>query len=133
MGDVLTRFWMDLIARVSGPLTLRLYLQPTMAMFYAVRDGLKDAREGRPPYLWSIFTHPEERRRLIADGWKSIGKVFALAVILDVVYQLIVFGRWLYPVESIDVALILAVLPYGLLRGLVNRIARLWIHHDAPA
>ncbi len=128
----MSRLWTDLIGRLTGPLTLRVYLQPTMAMLYAVRDGLKDAREGRPPYLWSIFTHPEERRRLIADGWKSIGKIFVLAVVLDVVYQLIVFRR-IHPFETIEVALILAVLPYALLRGLVTRIARLWMHHDVHA
>ena len=43
--------------------------------------------------------------------------------ILDFVYQLIVFSR-LYPFEAIDVALLLAVVPYFMLRGLVNRIAR---------
>jgi hypothetical protein len=123
--DEVTRIWTDLIGRLSGPLTMRLILQPVMASLYAVRDGLKDAQAGRPPYLWTIFSHPEERRRLIRDGWKSIGKIIALAIILDVVYQLIVFRR-IYPFESIDVAIILAVLPYSLLRGPVNRIARLW-------
>ena len=80
MDGVLARMWTDLIGRLTGPLTLRLYLQPAMATIYAVRDGLKDAREGRPAYLWSVFTHPDERRRLIAEGWKSIGKIFVLAV-----------------------------------------------------
>ena len=129
MGDALARMWADLIGRLTGPLTLRIYLQPTMATLYAVRDGLKDAREGRSPYMWTVFTHPEDRRWLIAEGWKSIGKIFVLAVILDLVYQLIVF-RWIYPFETLNVAIILAVVPYALLRGLVNRIARPWMRHD---
>jgi hypothetical protein len=45
-----------------------------------------------------------------------------MAIVLDFVYQLIVFRR-LYPVEALDVAILLAVVPYFLLRGLVNRIA----------
>jgi hypothetical protein len=125
MDDVLARIWNDLFGRLTGPLTLRLYLQPAMAMLFALRDGLKDARAGRPAYLWTVFSHPEERRRLLAEGWKAIGKVFILAIILDVVYQLIVFRR-IYPVEVLDVAVILAVVPYALLRGAITRLARFW-------
>ena len=128
MEDVLTRFVADLVGRVHGPLTFRLILQPLMAAFFAVRDGVKGAREGRPPYFWSLFNSPAaERRRLLQEGWKAVVKVFLLAFVLDVVYQVIVF-RWVYPFESLAVSIILAFLPYLLLRGLVNRIARIWVH-----
>ena len=53
--------------------------------------------------------------------------MFSLAFLLDVVYQLIVF-RWVYPFESLAVAIILAFLPYVLLRGVVNRIVSARIH-----
>jgi hypothetical protein len=33
MDDTLTRFVADLIGRLTGPLTLRLFLQPTVAAF----------------------------------------------------------------------------------------------------
>ena len=99
-----------------------------MAAFFAVRDGLKGAREGRPPYFWSLLNSPAaERRRLLQEGRKAVVKVFSLAFVLDVVYQVIVF-RWVYPFESLAVSIILAILPYVLLRGLVNRIARIWVH-----
>ncbi len=45
------------------------------------------------------------------------------AIVLDFVYQLIVFRR-IYPAEAIDVALLLAIVPYFVLRGPVTRIAR---------
>jgi hypothetical protein len=48
MDAELARMWTDLVGRLTGPLTLRLYLQPTMATLFALRDGLKDARTGRP-------------------------------------------------------------------------------------
>jgi len=51
MGDLLSPIIEDLVARVSGPMKFRLALQPVMAVFYAVRSGLKDAKEGRPPYF----------------------------------------------------------------------------------
>ena len=54
-----------------------------------------------------------------------MGKIFILAVVLDVLYQLMVF-RWVYPLELLSVALALAVVPYAALRGPVNRLARLW-------
>ncbi len=50
-----------------------------------------------------------------------IGKVFVIALILDAVYQYIEL-EWFYPVEALLVALILAVVPYLLLRGPINRI-----------
>jgi hypothetical protein len=57
------------------------------------------------------------------DGWHHVGKVFILAMILDVVYQWMV-ARFVYPGEAIFVAIVLAIIPYLLLRGLVNRLAR---------
>jgi hypothetical protein len=81
--------------------------------------------------LWTVFTSREDRQSLIRNGWKSIGRIFVFAIVLDLIYQFRVF-RWIYPVETLDVALILAVLPYALLRGPVNRFARLWMHDDRP-
>ncbi len=74
--DVLTRIWEDLISRIGGPMSLRLFLQPAMALFFGIRDGLKDARAGRPAYLWTIFTDPTARSYLLHEGWKAMVKVF---------------------------------------------------------
>ena len=54
-------------------------------------------------------------------GWKRFGKIFILAVVLDVIYQIKVNHRW-YPGETLAVALLLAVLPYVVVRGPVNRL-----------
>jgi len=123
MEDLLTRIFENLIDRVSGPMKFRLILQPLMAIIFAVRSGLKDAKGGRPAYFWALFTDSAHRRDMVRDGWKSVGRVFILAIVIDVIYQLIVF-RWVYPVEALLVAAILAFIPYLLIRGLVNRIAR---------
>jgi hypothetical protein len=118
------RFIEHLSDRVSGPLKFRFLLQPTMATIFAVIDGLRDAREGNVPYFWSMLSDREHRRDIIKDGWKSVGKVFILALVLDAVYQFFVLG-FFYPVEALVVAFALAILPYLILRGLVTRIARL--------
>ena len=123
MEDLLTRIFENLIGRVSGPMKFRLILQPLMAIIFAIRSGLKDAKGGRPAYFWALFTDSAHRRDLLRDGWKSVGRVFILAIIIDAVYQFIVF-RWVYPVEALLVAAILAFIPYLLIRGPVNRIAR---------
>jgi hypothetical protein len=123
MEDLLARIFENLIDRVSGPMKFRLILQPLMAIIFAIRSGLKDAKEGRPPYFWAIFTDPVNRRDMLRDGWKSVGRIFILAIVIDAIYQFIIF-RWFYPVEAILVAAILAFIPYLLIRGPVNRIAR---------
>jgi len=122
MEDVLARVWDNLGGRIGGPLTFRLILQPVMATILAVKAGLQDARDHRPPYFWAIVTSPNERRELLQQGWKAVAKIFVLAVAIDVAYQVIVF-RWVYPGELLIIAFLLACAPYLLIRGPVNRIA----------
>lgn len=121
--DPFTRMFENIVARTSGPMHIRLLLQPTMALIFGIRDGIRDAREGNPPYFWAIFAQPGRRRDLIRSGWKSIGKVFVLAVILDAIYQLIAL-HWFYPGEALLTAFTLACIPYLLIRGPVNRMLR---------
>ena len=93
----------DLTDRVSGPMKFRLLLQPIMASIFAIKAGLHDARTGQPPYFWSLFTEPGHRADMLKNGWKSVGKVFVLALVLDVVYQIIVM-RFVYPGEALITA-----------------------------
>lgn len=123
MDHMWERVGTQLIARVSGPMKFRLVLQPCMAAFFAIRSGLADAKAGKSPYFWSIVYDPKQREDLIKDGWKSVGRVIILAVVLDVIYQIIEI-HFVYIGEAIIVAFILALLPYLILRGLVTRIAR---------
>jgi hypothetical protein len=123
MDDIWTRVGSDLIARVTGPMKFRLVLQPAMATFFAVKAGIADARAGKPPYFWALLWDSGQRKEMIKDGWKSVGRVFLLAVVLDVVYQIIV-RRFVYPGETIIVAFVLAIVPYLIVRGLVTRLAR---------
>jgi hypothetical protein len=61
MGESLAQLWENLIGRASGPMNLRLLLQPAVAAFFGIRAGLRDAREGRKPYGWTL------RRIEVAD------------------------------------------------------------------
>src|SRR5262245_46589761 len=122
MEDFIMRVLTGLSDRVGGPMTFRIILQPLMAGLLALRAGLKDAREGRPPYFWAVLTDATNRGALIREGWKSVARVFVLAIVMDVIYQWIV-QRWIYPGETLIVAIALAVVPYILIRGPVNRVA----------
>jgi hypothetical protein len=121
MSDTLIRIAEHLVDRTTGPMHFRVYLQPTMALLFATLDGIKDAKKGNPPYFWSLLTHSESRSIMLKDGWKSIWKVFTLALALDGVYQYKV-QSFIYPGELILVALVLAIMPYLIARGLVTRM-----------
>jgi hypothetical protein len=122
MDPIITRVAHNMVERVTGPMKFRLFLQPAMATFFAIRGGLQDAKECKPPYFWGLFTDKGEREAMLKNGWKSVGKVFILAIVLDVVYQLIEHRWTVYPGEAVLVAIILAIVPYLLIRGPVNRI-----------
>lgn len=123
VDSVLTRFCENLLSRPAGPMKFRFVLQPAMSIFFAVRGGLQDARAGKPPYFWAMFTDPTARAELLREGWKSVGKIFILAIVLDCIYQVIVL-HFIYPLEAVVVAVVLAFIPYLIVRGPVNRIAR---------
>jgi hypothetical protein len=124
MDEVLTRIFGDLGDRVGGPLTFRLVLQPAVAIVLAIRAGLHDAHDDRSPYFWTILTRPADRHELLREGWKDLAKVFILAVLIDIGFQVMVFRRF-YPFEALLVAFLLACVPYLLVRGPTDRIARM--------
>ncbi|WP_213954540.1 hypothetical protein [Variovorax sp. dw_954] len=119
------RTWADITngSHRHVPLAFRFILQPCVAAFFAWRAGRQDAREGRPLYFWGLLTDSAHRPDALREGWKHIGKVFSLAIVMDCVYQLIEL-RWIYIGEALMIATLLAVLPYLVVRGLVHRVLR---------
>ena len=123
MDEFFTRVWTDFIGRMEGPMHLRIFVQPLMACILAVRAGLRDARENKPPFLWALaFYNPDLRRDLLRQAWKDIGKVFVAAVVLDVIYQVIALHT-IYPGEAVTVSILLALIPYLLVRAPVTRLS----------
>jgi hypothetical protein len=106
-------------------MAFRFVLQPVMATIFAVRDGMKDAQTGRSPYLWTILHDPESRRTRLGEGLKAVGRVIVLGLVMDGIYQYRVLDSF-RPLEAIVMALLLAFVPYLLLRGPAARIARHW-------
>jgi tryptophan-rich sensory protein len=124
-ADVRQRIWRNLIERPSGPMTFRFFLQPIMASIAAWRDGVKDAREGRSPYLWTIATDPAKARGRLDEGVIATARILLLGLVMDVIYQAIVFGTF-HPGEAAIISILLAFVPYLLLRGPISRVVAWW-------
>jgi hypothetical protein len=124
MLEMLTRGIENLVGRNSGPLHFRLFVQPLMATILAIRAGWADAWEGRPIFFWTLVQEPRRTAAMLRNLWRIAGKVFLVAVLLDVIYQIVMF-RWVYPVETLIVATVLALVPCLVVRGVGNRIVTL--------
>jgi hypothetical protein len=129
--ETFPRAWRNLVERTSGPLSFRFILQPSMAAIAAILDGIKDSRAGRSPYFWTIVrfwtvAHTRgERVERLREGLTATSRIILLGVAMDVIYQFLEFNTF-YPVEALLVALLLAFVPYLLIRGPITRIARWW-------
>jgi hypothetical protein len=127
--ESLDRLWRDMLARPGGPMTFRFILQPAMAAVMALRDGVKDARLGRRPYLWALLRGvrgPEGRSGRLWQGIVSTARIILLGVVMDCIYQWLEFKTF-YPAQAAVIAILLAFVPYLLLRGPMQRIARHWV------
>ncbi len=123
IAAMMQRLAEDLLARPSGPLALRFVLQPLTAAALAVRDGMRDARAGRSPYLGAILTEPRQRQARLREGLVATARLMAMALALDAAYQLIRLGTF-YPGEAAIIVAVFAFLPYLLIRGPVGRLCR---------
>ncbi len=94
-----------------------------MAAAFAIRSGLRDSREGRPPYLWSLFAFARGRGKQLRQGWRDVGAVLIAAAAIDLVYQA-VFLRAFHLEQALTVAVLLAIVAYIVFRGPVNRLFR---------
>ena len=122
---VFERIWDNLLGRTTGPMTFRFILQPIMATLAALRDGVSDARTGRSPYFWTILSDESRRSGRLYEGLISTARVLLLGLVMDAIYQYIVFDTF-HPAESVIIAVLLAFVPYLVIRGLVTRVARRW-------
>jgi len=122
-SEVHRRIWSDIFARPGGPMALRFALQPLMAIIAALHDGIKDARTGRSPYLWTMLTSRTERGGRLREGLIATGRTILMGLVMDSIYQAIVL-KTLYPGEAVIIAILLAFVPYLLLRGPIARIVR---------
>lgn len=123
------RFFEDMVARLSGPGRLRFILQPVVASFVGIRDGKRDAHEGRPAFLSALAFHGSHRLHLLRSTLASIRELVAIAIILDVVSQLLIFEN-VHPGAALLLGPVLIAVPYSVSRAMANRIAGKRPHPD---
>jgi hypothetical protein len=115
-----TRFLADIPKRLAGPGRFRFVLQPTMATLLGIRDGLRDARAGRVPYLLALFSGRGDRRELARSTLSATANLLLMGILLDLVFQWMILGI-AYPVAALVVGPVLIATPYSLARALANR------------
>ena len=108
----------------SGRGSLRFILQPITATLLGIRAGRRDGRAGAPPYFVLLLTDRANRRAALKEGAKHVSKVFIIAVVVDTVLQFLAYGS-VRPGWAISVGILLAGVPYIVVRGLTNRILSL--------
>ena len=130
--DVHQRMWRHVVDRPGGPMSFRFLLQPTMAFLAALHDGIGDARSGRTPYFHKLLTDPQHFGGHLNEALVATSRIVLLALGMDAIYQAMVLKTF-YPGEMVLLALLLALLPYILLRGPIARIAGRWQARKNPS
>jgi drug/metabolite transporter (DMT)-like permease len=121
--STIQRVWRQLVERPDGPMAFRFILQPSMAEIAAFLRVRRDARAGRSPYLWRVISSPKECIEWLREGLNATARIILLGLIMDAIYQVIVFKRF-YPVEAVIIAVLLGFVPYVILRGVFTPILR---------
>ena len=128
--DILRRALHNILQRSGGPMSFRFILQPAMAALAALHDGIKDARMSRTPYGWAMLSQPASSRARLREALIATARIILIGLGMDAIYQTFVLHAF-YPGEMAMVAVLLAFLPYVLLRGPMGRLAHWWFKRKA--
>jgi hypothetical protein len=109
------------IARMTGPLSMRFMLQPLVAILLGIRDGRLDAKAGNRPFVMEVIFHPVDRKKALQSALKSLLTPIVLGSVLDAVAQYLLFHQ-VRPFWAVVVGTLILGLPYSASRGLTNRI-----------
>jgi hypothetical protein len=121
----------DLTGRglLGGKFQLRLILQPVLATLLGVRFGIRDAKQGKPPYVQAMIEDKQHRGQLFKQAVRDAIIPLCFALVLDSILQQMINHR-IRPVASLVVGGLLVFLPFLIVRGLTKRI---WEHrHHGP-
>ena len=97
-----------------------------MAAIAALPDAIRDARLGHRSFFWTAQRDPEKVAGRLREGLIATARVVLLGISMDVIYQHRVLHQF-YPVEALVMAILLAVVPYFMLRWIFEWIARWWL------
>jgi hypothetical protein len=118
-----SQFFHDMLARLTGPGKLRFIIQPTVAIILGARHGVKDAYTHLPPFLEMVSFHAKHRRHAIRSAVADVRDLIAIAILLDLIAQELIFHN-IHPGASLILGPVLIAIPYGLARDFANRLVR---------
>ncbi|HEU5233502.1 MAG TPA: hypothetical protein VFU50_11620 [Terriglobales bacterium] len=116
-------FFHDMLARLTGPGKLRFIIQPTVAIILGARHGIKDSRANLRPFLSMLTFHASHRRHAFATAIADVRDLVAIAILLDIISQALIFHN-IHPGAALILGPVLIAIPYSLARELANRIFR---------
>jgi hypothetical protein len=125
------QFLEELPQRLTGPGRLRFLIQPLVASLLGWRSGLKDARAGRPAYLYGLLFSGGNRGALFREGLATVRDLIAVGIVLDVVAQLLIY-RQVHPGAAVLIGPLLICIPYAASRALSNRATQLLRRRREP-
>ena len=111
-----------IVARLTGAMSFRFILQPAIAVFLGIRDGLMDAKAGTPPFIADLIFNPKDRDRQLKSAFHRLLTPIIVATVLDAIAQHLIFGH-INPLGAVLVGTFVMGIPYALARGVSNRIA----------
>jgi hypothetical protein len=118
----LQSYFKDIIGRAEGVMNFRLIMHPLVAIYFAVRGGLRDSKANKPPFFWALAFHPEHHQNLVQSSCKDLWRFLITVFLLDTVYQITVF-HFFYPIQALITVITMGLVPYLLFRALITRIA----------
>jgi hypothetical protein len=116
-------FWQHLAHDLSGKGQFRLILQPMMAILLGIRLGIADAKQGRKPFGWRLFTERHRRWALFKQSLSDAVLPLGFALVLDSILQYLTLGS-VRPLGALIVGGLLVWLPFIAARGFTNRFWR---------
>jgi hypothetical protein len=79
---------------------------------------------------FAAYEAPEGRSGRLWEGIISTARILILGIVMDAIYQWLVLKTF-YPAQAAVIAVLLAFVPYLLLRGPFGRLARRWVARRA--
>jgi hypothetical protein len=113
-------FWEGIARDLSGKGQFRLLLQPAMAVFLGVRLGIADAKDGKAPFLFRLFSEPG-RWTLLKNSLRDVALPLSVALVTDGILQYLTLGR-VRLLAAMIVGALLVWFPFAVTRGFSNRI-----------
>jgi hypothetical protein len=108
---------------LHGPGSLRVFIQPAIALLLGVRDGINDWALGRGPYLITIFRQRKRGTVLLRQGLRAIALPLCIAVAASLLFQYLIRARMRF-VPALLYAILFVAIPYMLARAVANRVER---------